>query len=215
MTHDRSQRWAGYALAGLVLLLIGLMVTAVAKAQTVPRDAAQVSWTNPTTNTDSTAIPATCPSGVTKCGKLALTRVEYGSCSGTAFGTKVGEITVTAPGTSALVSALVPQMYCFRAIARNDFATDSAPSNVATKTIAPPTPNPPQVAVDTVAYEIKTNSTGTLVATRVGLVPLGTVCTDQQQKAGGVTYARVPRDAVDMVNWPANLKLNDVWAKCG
>jgi hypothetical protein len=216
--HPHAERHQIVAIVVLALFfLIACTLAAFkASAQTVPRDAAQLQWVHPTQNTDGTAIPASCPAGVTNCGRLTQTRLEYGSCSGTAFGTKVGEITVAAPANTATVSALVPQVYCFRAFSRNDFAAESAASNVGTKTIAAPTPKAPLLSVDTLAYEIKTNSAGRLVATRIGLVPMGTLCaSEQQQTVEGETYSRVDRAAVDVVNWPANLKLADVWAKCG
>lgn len=194
-----------------------------------------ITWINATTNTDGTAIPATCPVGE-NCGRLLNTKIEYGSCSSTGtppvFGTKVGEITTAFPGTTVTVSSLVVQTYCFRGFHANDFGMTSPSSNIMTKTIAAPapvnvsasaawvvkaptTPAPPTIAVDQTAYEIKPNSTGTLTATRVGIVPDGTECISATaQKVGSVTYMRVPREKVDLVNWPTNTKLQDVWAKC-
>lgn len=164
------QRWARRFLGGLVLVMVGVFIGASAKAQTVPRNAAEISFTYATANTDGTAIPATCPSGQTLCGRIASTRIEYGSCgSQNSFGTKVGEISVSPPGMKALVSNLVVQTYCFRGFHRNDYSLDSVSSNVVTKTISAPTPAPPGIAIDTVAFEIKPNSSGALVATRIGL----------------------------------------------
>lgn len=78
-------------------------------------------------------------------------------------------------------------------------------------------PNPPSnlTATDVTAMEIRPNSTGTLVASRVGLVPLGTRCYEDKRTAAGVTYNGVPIELVDMVNWPIASNLREAWAKCG
>lgn len=96
-----------------------------------------VTWTNATQNTDGTAIPATGP------GSIANTRVEYGTCNGTAFGTKVGEVVVAGSATTTPTPNLAPGTYCGRAIHINTYGEESAPSNVATKTINAPVPRPP------------------------------------------------------------------------
>lgn len=200
----------------LIIAAVALCFAQLAAAQTtIPRNAARISWTNATQNTDDTAVPASCPSGQTLCGKLVNTRVEYGSCNAGAFGTKQGEIVTAWPGAEVMVSNLVVQTYCFRAFHKNDYNVESMVSNITTKTIAPPQPKPPLIAVDTVAYEIKEDSTGELVATRIGLVPMGAYClSERQQVVKGVTYYLVDRRLVDIVNWPANPKLTDVYVRC-
>lgn len=198
--------------AGIALLAFG----GKADAQTVPRNAARLTWTTPAQNTDGSAIPATCPSGQTTCGRLSRTLLEYGTCNGSAFGNRIGDIFVAAPGAEATVSNLVVQTYCFRAFAQNDYGVSSATSNVVARTIAAPQPNPPLIAIDATAYEIRRNSTGALIATRIGVVAMGTACSaEQQQTVAGVSYALVPREAVDLVNWPSTVRITDVWARCG
>lgn len=115
-----------------LLPFILLAASAIAAAATL-----STSWTNPTQNTDSSAIPATGP------GSIASTRVEYGSCSGTAFGTKSGEVTVQGAATTASIPNLGPGTWCARAYTTNTYGSESGPSNVASKVIAAPTPNPP------------------------------------------------------------------------
>lgn len=150
------------------IVLLGLIVHRADAADV------SVSWTPPSSNVDGSAIPAT---GV---GSIASYRIEWGSCSGTAFGTLIGQRTVTAPATSAVVTGLAPGSFCFRAFARNTYGAESAASNVAARTIDAPVPNPPIVAVAVVAglshapvYSI--TAAGKL-STLMGFVPVGTAC---------------------------------------
>lgn len=83
-------------------------------------------------------------------------------------------------------------------------------------------PNPPTgvtTVQDPTAFEIKTSSTGTLVATRIGLVPVGTACDASTRRVvAGIAYTRIPRDAVDVVNFSSSTGLKawvpEVYAKC-
>ena len=152
-----------------------------------------VTWTHPTQNTDGTALPL---------ASIASTRVEYGSCSGSAFGTKAGEVTVTAPGTTATIT-LAPGTHCFRAYTRTVAAAgglESGPSNAASKVVPFPPPNPPVITVvNIVAYEIQYHPVhGPRLGRNVGTVPLGTAC--------GVAitgdYHEVPLDAVTLSKMP-------------
>lgn len=131
-----------------------------------------VTWTNPTTNTDGSSIPATGP------GSLTGTRVEHGTCVGAAFGTANGEVTAAAGATSVVITGLAPATHCVRAFARNTYGTESAASNVFVKAISPPVPNPPTiVTVATVARLYLKD-----LSFRVGSIALGEACKDQ--KAG-------------------------------
>lgn len=129
-----------------------------------------VRWTPPTTNTDGSSIPA---SGA---GSLTGTRLEWGTCSGTAFGTSIGSTIVAAPATSHTVTGLAPGTYCVRAFARNTYGSESAASVVASKVIVAPVPNPPLLSIDTTAYELRLYSNGTLRFVAVGTVPLNAAC---------------------------------------
>lgn len=95
------------------------------------------SWTNAVTNTDGSAIPATGP------GSLTETRVEYGPCNASRTDLLSVTGTVSAPGTSAVVSTLPPGEWCARARHVNTYGKVSDPSNVAYRVIDAPTPNPP------------------------------------------------------------------------
>jgi predicted phage tail protein len=169
----------------LAVLILGALVGYKAHAGTLT-----ATWTNPTTNTDSSAIP------VSGAGSLTGTRVEYGSCVGTAFGTKAGEVSVTAPATTATTPDLAPGTYCLRAFSKNTYGSESAPSGVASKTISAPTPSPPTlVTIAVAAYDVKFDwRHGTFEAgPQVGRVALNTACSDKFTFDG---YAMVSPKAV-------------------
>ena len=163
-----------------------------------------VSWVNPTANTDGSAIPT---SGA---GSLTGTRVEWGTCSGTAFGTRAGEVTVPAPATSTVVQNLTPGTWCVRAFSRNTYNVESAASNVASRTVNPPVPNPPTLSVTVpVAFEINLTPSGLVKLGRdVGRVPVGTACTEDMVVANNrATYYAVPADAVTLYRTPKSSML--------
>lgn len=139
---------------------------------------ATVSWTNPTTNTDSTAIPASGP------GSLVSTRIEWGTCgAGGTFGIKASEVVVNQPAVSVVIPGFVAgQVACFQAFAKNTFLAESAASLVVAKVFPVPVPNPPTLASTiTVAYDLRMNSSGGILLGRVvGDMPLGTACTNTQ-----------------------------------
>lgn len=214
----RRPLWQQYLIGmsfWLAVLVLMTLAASAASAQTttVPRNAAQLSFVPPSKNTDGTDIPSACTTA--PCGALSLHRIEYGTCNSGAFGSKQGEITVAMPATTALVSGLVVQVYCFRAFTRNDYGAESPASNVATKTIVPPTPASPLLSVGGTAYEIRPNSSGVLVARRVGLIPPGSLCSGEGVWIEDVEYHRVDRRVVDVVNWPSTERLTDAWAVCG
>ena len=182
--------------AALTLLLVFLSLATVAYA-----GEATVSWTNPTTNTDGSAIPATGP------GSLTGTRVEWGSCSGTAFGTKAGEVSVAAGVSSVVVPNLAPATYCFRAFSKNTYNVESAASNVASKAVPPPVPNAPIVVTVTTAVYDMTSKGG--IGRVVGKIPRGTECVGDVIKtyANGTTWYEVPRSAVTLTGAPRSEKL--------
>ena len=126
-----------------------------------------VSWTHPTQFTDGSALAL---------NQIASTRVEYGSCSGTAFGTVAGQVTIPAPTATTTISGFAPGTHCFRAYTRTTTAAgnqESGPSGMATKVIAFPPPNPPTiVTVETVAKVMTRWGLGL----KVGTVALGTPC---------------------------------------
>lgn len=136
-----------------------------------------VTWTQPATNTDGSAIPATGP------GSIASNRVEWGTCTGTApnytFGTAAGSQTIPA-ATSYLVTGLAPATYCFRVTALNTYGSESAVSNVAQRAVAAPIPNPPIVTQAVIAGMQQTpvysvTASGSL-STLMGFADVGVAC---------------------------------------
>lgn len=99
--------------------------------------ALNVTWTNPVQNTDNSAIPASGP------GSIASTRIEYGTCNGAAFGTKLGEVVIAGQAESGVLPNLAPGTYCARAFTKNTYGEESDTSGVAQKVIAAPKPKPP------------------------------------------------------------------------
>ena len=164
---------------------------------------AALTWTLATQNTDGSAIPASGPTS------LAATRVEWGTCSGSAFGTVAGQQTVATPATTYTITGLAAGVWCFRAYSRTVAGLESAPTNVVTKTILQSPPQPPgnlTVAALTVYQFIGTTDAITLLA--VGTVPAGTAC-DPLQSVNG-RYA-VPRAAV---SWYGSVRPRVVFAQC-
>lgn len=156
---------------------------------------ATLSWTLPTQNTDTTPIPATGP------GSIASSRVEWGTCAGTAFGAKAGEATVTVPATTYTVTDLAPATWCFQVFARNTYGRESFPSAVVSKTIVPPTPKPPVLTVAILAYDLTFRGS---IGRFVGNVPMGTPCVGEPIKTwkDGSTFYEVPRSTVSLTHEP-------------
>jgi hypothetical protein len=206
--------------------VLTLNETVVLKAGEVPkitcdgRGFASLLWTPPTKNTDGSAL-------------TDLSSFEL--YQGTDPANLKSALTVAPTLSTYTLTGVVrgTWYYAVKAIASSAAAPNrpSALSNVASKIVVPPSlafpadvmvtkaptiPNPPTnlTVVDQVAFEIKPNSTGTLVATRIGIVPAGTQCETRSQVVAKATYNGVPRAVVDLVNWPSNTKLQDVWAKC-
>lgn len=162
--------------------------------------AGTVSWTNPTTYTDSSVLN---PADITQ------TRIEYGSCNGSAFGTKAGEVKATGSVTSTALT-LAPGTYCLRGYTTAK-GQESAASNVVKTTVAQPAPNPPVlVTVDMTAYKMRQSIDGfSFVA--IGTVPLGVECKGDMPADG---FYVVPRANVKLTSRFDTLPLI-TFAKCG
>jgi hypothetical protein len=182
-----------------VLLIAGAALVVAFMSWQAFAVTATVTWVNPTANSNGTVIPAT------GAGSLTQTRVEWGTCSGTAFGVKAGEVVVLAPGVSAAIPGFADgQVACFRAYAKNTYLLESAASNVVPKSFPAPTPNPPVLgSTITVAYDIKMNSNGEILLGRaVGEMPLGTPCVDNDLQTNRGTYYPVRRADVTITRRP-------------
>lgn len=190
----------------LVFLTIAWpMLYGVAHADTVT-----ATWVNPTTNTNGSAIPA---SGA---GSLTQARVEFGTCNGAAFGTKAGEVIrafTTGPLTTATLN-LQPGTTCVQVKVSNTFGGESSASNVTSKVIAAPVPNPPTnlTVTDPVAFEVRPNEQ-TFAFDRgraVGVAKLGAAC-DEERTTGGGFYALERPSRVKLTKQPRSVALV---AKC-
>jgi hypothetical protein len=181
----------------LLALMLALFVYNAAVA-----GSATATWMNPTSYVDGTVM------GI---GDITQTRLEYGSCVGTSFGTKSGEVVASGTATTATVSNLAAGTYCFRAYTKAK-GVESAPSNVASKVVPQTAPNPPTLmTVDTVAYSITVDYQNLAIVknTAVGKVPLGVACSAANTDDG---YHMVPRTAVA---WAGANRPTYVVAKCG
>lgn len=164
---------------------------------------AALTWTLATANTDGTAIPASGPTS------LAATRVEWGTCSGSNFGTASGQQIVATPAVTYTVTGLAAGVWCFRAYSRTVAGLESAPTVVVTKTILQAPPNPPGNL--TVAALVVYQLIGTpdrFATIPVGTIPAGTVCDATQAVLG--MYV-VPRAAV---TWYGSTRPQSVLAQC-
>jgi hypothetical protein len=175
-----------------------------------------ISWTPPTKNEDGSTL--------TNLDSYGL----YRGVGATASPTKLK--TVTGAGTASTTdTGLATGTYRYAVTAINADGVESALSTVVSTNAVASTdtesvafavqavPNPPTgVAVtNAVAYEIRQNSKGVWVASRIGVLPEGSVCSAETREVGGVTYHRVDPGSVDLVNWPNVIPPRDVFAKCG
>lgn len=119
-------------------LIVVAFVAILMLSNTARADDAVLKWTNPTTNTDGTAIPATGP------GSLTTANVERGSCTATdTFGTRADLATVPAgPATHTFVDLPVGK-HCFRLSVSNVEGKTSAFSAVVVKSVVNPAPKVP------------------------------------------------------------------------
>lgn len=183
--------------------LLALLVFAA-----LPALAADVTttWTYPTLNTDGSAIPA---SGA---GSIASSKIEWGTCAGTAFGTKIGEAVVPAPTKTHTVTGLAPSTYCLRASVTNTYGVASDFTGAVSVVVNPPKPQPPVITTATVARVWTPYGPGTVV----GSVPLGTACGELKLDGRKADWYTVPRETVDLNRRGERLPASAVIvARCG
>ena len=161
-------------------------------------------WTYPTQNTDGSAIPA---SGA---GSIASSRVEWGTCAGAAFGTKLGEASIPAPTRTHVATGLPPATYCVRVYATNTYGAQSDASSVASVIVNPPKPQPPVITTATVA-RLWRHGLGPVVGRVAHEVPCGTLQLDARR----ADWYTVPVDAVTLNRYGRTLGPHiTVVAKC-
>lgn len=189
-------------IALLLVVIVGIAVAGLAMAGT-----ADLSWVNPTTNTDGSGIPATGPDS------LASTAVEWFQCAATTdpWPANPSRASIPAPATTYRITGLTGgQRYCARAFAVNVAGGTAASSNVVTKVIPPTTPNPVVLTViEPTAYRMRQSVDG-FEFLALGSVPIGTAC-DARDVTG---YHLVPRANVTLTNRFDTLPLL-VFARCG
>lgn len=120
-------------ICALFVLMFGAGSAMAAQVETVV--------VHPTTFVDGSALSRS---------QIASTRIEYGTCSGTAFGTKQGEQSFAGPPSTAqsTYNVTVPnpgQTYCLRAYTRATAAAgglESAATNVVNVAVSFPAPSP-------------------------------------------------------------------------
>lgn len=172
-----------------------------------------VTWVPPTTNTDGSALT-----------DLAGFNV-YAAVSGTQTYKKVGAV---GKGVMSYVDGVVTAgKWDYAVTSVNTQSVESVRSLTSTITVlgeswqksvsadvVPGVPSPPTgvKTAETVAYEYRP-STNTLA--RIGVVPSGIPCGPETKTVSGVTYCRLDRAKADLVNWPSDPKLMDVWVKAG
>lgn len=163
-------------------------------------------WTYPTQNTDGSAIPA---SGA---GSIASSRVEWGTCAGAAFGTKLGEASIPAPTRTHVATGLPPATYCVRVYATNTYGAQSDASSVASVIVNPPKPQPPVITTATVARLWTLFGPGTVV----GSVEIGIACGELKRDTRKADWHTVPRETVALNRRGQRLPSSAVIvAKCG
>lgn len=197
----RSRRWR-WSFSAACIALWAAFALCLSASPANAGDAA-LTWTLATQNTDGSAIPASGPTS------LASTRVEWGTCSGSNFGTAIGQQTVATPATTYTITGLAAGVWCFRAYSRTVAGLESAPTNAVTKTILQAPPQPPgNLTVSAMVVYQFIGADDAVALNPVGTVPAGTAC-DPLQSVNG-RYA-VPRAAV---SWYGNVRPRVVFAQC-
>lgn len=165
------------------LVLALLLVAGAANAATL-----NVDWTNPTTNTDASTIPA---SGA---GSLTQARIEYGTCNGTAFGTSLGNVNRVMPASTGSIT-VNPGTYCVRVFVANTYGNESAASNVASRVVPAPTPNPPSNLrfTDAVVFDLRKEGGRTYLSRHVATVKDGAVPVSRYTVEDHSGYCQVKR----------------------
>lgn len=141
-----------------------------------------VTWVNPTQRTDGTSLPAS---------SITSTKVEWGTCSGTAFGTVIGTASTVGAATSLTYTTTgVYGNICTHAYSNTAGGT-SAASNVAIKIVPESPPGAPVITVTTVAYELRDSWWRGPRMVSVGTIALGSTCFSPY--LSNPTYATVDR----------------------
>lgn len=178
----------------LILLLLPSFVLA---------DTATITWTQPTTNTDGSAIAV---------GEITWNTVYKGVKPD---GTDLIFLKVI-PATTTYVDTIGVGTWCYAVTATS--AVEGAKSNVVCKTVLPKVPGPPRITTvavvaglsDTPAYKIL--ASGVRSTTVAGFVPVGATCLGEVVFTyRGKNYRRIPQDSV---RWWGTPKTDQIAAAC-
>ncbi len=166
-----------------LVVLISLFCYDVASAAT-----ANISWVPPVARTDGSILG---PNDITGY------RIEWGTASGSAFGTRINGADTVGTAASAQVTGLNATTYAFRVAT---LPCSGCPwSNVAIKLFTPADPNPPTlVTVSQIAFELRRNWYGRVYARAIGTVELGTFCGSKQRTVKGRVYTNLSNAEVDL-----------------
>ena len=198
-------------LGALWIVPLCLVFVSTSFGQTPAWNENTLTWTAHTTCSDGS--PATnCP--------VAQWRIETAATATATTWDLVGYVPVAQLRYVHTGATAGPHCYRVKGVTADNFTTGaSAVAANSCKTNVqppPPTPNPPGpvTVANVTAYEVRPNSAGTMVASRIGIVPAGTECTQETRIANGVTYNRLDPKEVDLINWPNRLPPVDVFARC-
>lgn len=196
----RLTLWPALRLWWLGILAV-LCAPAVVLGQTALKwNESQLTWSPPSKCTDGSPI-TDCP--------VTGYRVESAQTCDAATWMLIGS-----PAEATFKATNLPAgLNCFRVKAKSANG-DGPPTNTVSMTATPPKPGQPGTLTVTAptAYEYKP---ATDSMARVALVPIGTPCGPEKKIVKGVTYCRLDLTQADFVNWPANLRLTEVWAAAG
>lgn len=149
------------------LLALMMLVATTANAATITG-----TFTWPTKFVDGTNLTL---------AQIDRMRIEYGTCAGSAFGTKAGEVIVNPPATAYTITGLSPGQYCLRSFTRTTAAAgglESTASNTLAHTLPWPAPEPGVLVTVSTVARLYLRDNLSLVA---GTIPLGVECGDQAQ----------------------------------
>lgn len=180
-----------------------LLASAVFAASAFAGDAT-LTWTNPSMNTDGTAIPASGP------GSLTDITVFYGFCDTPLTEQMVVPSLGAGTSQSSVVSNLEPGRWCFALTAKNTYDAESARTGEVFKVIEVPVPLPPVFTQESVAYEVTQKGNGDVkLGRRVGVVAYGVPCQGQPILDD---YYVVSQDYVLLTKEPRS---SEVVVRCG
>lgn len=204
--HDRLRLGALVAF-GLALIGLQLITVTSANAQTALKwNEDQLTWVAPTTCTDGSPI--------TDCAVTGYRIETAASATATTWSLVT---TALATANTYKVTGLTEGPHCYRLASlstKGQGPYSAVPSSMCA-TAAAPFPNPPTPTLtDVVAFEIREDASGTLVATRIGILPAGSLCNAETRDVNGVTFNRIDPNAVEPFNSLQGVPPADVYARC-